>query len=101
MLTLSPPSSRASAPHSGVQAKMLSAASAGTAQSVRRRLETMRTVSPQAVDVLQHELAVAHASARLVFRELQPHPAELRRAPIEHDGVLGRVVLSHEERKVG
>ena len=87
-LTRSPPSSVASAAHSGSQASTLRAAWAGPAARLSRAayrgvrrvvrmrfigglLKRMRAVRAQAHDVLQKPLPVAAARARAVQRELQ------------------------------
>src|SRR5262249_8963238 len=109
--TLSPPSSWASEAHSGSQVKTLSAATAGSANTERIPataifrfvlmfvLEFVGAVRAQAEDVLEKHLVVGCVRARLVLRDLQTDAAELARAPVDHHGVPGRVVLG-EYRKV-
>src|SRR6266513_3466554 len=110
--TLSPPSSCASAPHSGSQVKTFSAAPAGhasiavaNARSNLRRvfmwiaLEPVRAVRAEAHDVLEKELVVGLAQARVVARELQPDAAELARVPVHHHRVALRVVAA-EDREI-
>src|SRR6185503_11988682 len=78
--TLSPPSSCASADHSGSQAKMFSAKT-GLAMNRRtagRRFfmltsELVRAVRAEADDVLEEDLVVGLVLPRVVARELQPH----------------------------
>src|SRR6266581_6829373 len=95
--TLSPPSSCASAAHSGSHANTFTAQRAGplknavkSAAMIRRNefirtpLEPMSTVRAQADDVLQEDLVVGLAHARVVARQLQPDAAELARAPVDH-----------------
>src|SRR5712691_5360999 len=80
--TLSPPSSCASALHSGSQANTLSAAAAGSGASAEPNattnlrivfmlvtLELVGAVCAQTHDVLQEYLLVGHVAARLVARE--------------------------------
>src|SRR5205807_8073698 len=82
--TLSPPSSCASAPHSGSHAKTLSAAVAGSATTTALNattnlrivfmfvtLEFVGAVRAEAHDVLEEYLLVGHVGARLVLRKLQ------------------------------
>src|SRR6267143_1966306 len=103
--TLSLPSSCASAPHSGSQAKTFSAAPAGhasiavpNARSNLRRffmciaLEPVRAVRAEAHDVLEKELVVGLVKARVIARELQPDAAELARVPVDHRRVALRPV---------
>src|SRR6267143_3679858 len=103
--TLSPPSSCASAPHSGSQAKTFSAAPAGhasiavpNARSNLRRVfmciasELVRAMRAQAHDVLEKELVVGLVEPRVVARELQPDAAELARIPVDHRCVALRAV---------
>src|SRR5690349_9377900 len=109
--TLSPPSSCARAPHSGSQAKTLSAATAGSATAAPSATRSFRIVfmfvtsefvgamRAQAHDVLEEHLVVGRIRARLVLRVLEPDAAELARAPIQHDRVPGRVVFC-EDRKI-
>src|SRR6266403_1511459 len=110
--TLSPPSSCASAPHSGSQAKTFSAAPAGhasmavpNARSNLRRVfmciasELVRAVRAQAHDVLEKELVVGLVEARVIARELQPDAAELARVPVHHHRVALRVVTA-EDREI-
>src|SRR6267143_845001 len=110
--TLSPPSSCASAPHSGSQAKTFSAAPAGhasiaipNARSNLRRVfmctasELVRAVRAQAHDVLEKELVVGLVEPRVVARELQPDAAELARVPVDHRRVALRVVAT-EDREI-
>src|SRR6185295_17901892 len=104
--TLSPPSSWASAAHSGSHANTLSAAAAGSMASAVLNatknlrivfmfvtLEFVGAVRAQTHDVLEKDLVVGHVAARLVARGLQAHPAELARAPVDHHGLACRVVL--------
>src|SRR5215471_19182334 len=114
MLTLSPPNSFASAPHSGSHARILSAAGAGCARSHSRaqtvrnidfmsvsfRLELVRAVCAQAVDVLDEHLVVGEAHTRLVGGVLQPYATELARTPVQHEGVARRIVR-REQREIG
>src|SRR5467141_4715227 len=109
--TLSPPSSCASAPHSGSQAKTFSAAPAGhastavpNARSNLRRVfmciasELVRAVRAQAHDVLEKELVVGLVEPRVIARELQPDAAELARVPVDHRRVaLWPVALQDRE----
>src|SRR5882762_9651645 len=110
--TLSPPSSCASAPHSGSQAKTFSAAPAGhasmavpNARSNLRRffmciaLEPVRAMRAEAHDVLEKELVVGLVEPRVVARELQPDAAELARIPVHHHRVALRVVAA-EDREI-
>src|SRR6266480_6132353 len=110
--TLSPPSSCASAPHSGSQAKTFSAAPAGhasiavpNARSNLRRvfmwiaLEPVRAVRAEAHDVLEKELVVGLVEPRVVPRELQPDAAELARVPVHHYCVALRAVAA-EDREI-
>src|SRR6266850_3917522 len=103
--TLSPPSSCASAPHSGSQAKTFSAAAAGhasgTAPNAARNLrrvfmciasELVRAVRAQTHDVLEKELVVGLVEPRVVARELQPDAAELAWVPVDHRRVALRPV---------
>src|SRR6266404_1936799 len=103
--TLSPPSSCASAPHSGSQAKTFSAAAAGhasiavpNARSNLRRVfmgiasELVRAMRAQAHDVLEKELVVGLVEPRVVARELQADAAELARIPVDHRRVALRPV---------
>src|SRR5882672_1972028 len=101
--SLSPPSSCASAAHSGSQAKTLSAASAGsgTQSSARNRLrrifmcvplEPVRAVRAKADDVLEKNLVVGLVLARVVARELQADAAELTWIPVDHRRMALRVV---------
>src|SRR5882672_1552533 len=110
--TLSPPSSCASAAHSGSQAKTFTAAVTGTAaapmakaKSILKSLsmfvasELVRAVRAQAHDVLEEHLRVGQSHARVVACELQPDAAELARVPVDHDAVLLRLV-GGEDREV-
>src|SRR6266853_22418 len=103
--TLSPPNSWASAAHSGSHVNTLSAAVAGSAitaeDSAAKNLrivfilitsEFVGAMRAQTYDVLEKDLMVGHVAARLVARGLQADPAELARAPVDHERVLGRVV---------
>src|SRR6267142_562376 len=103
--TLSPPSSCASAPHSGSQTNTFSAAPAGhasmavpNARSNLRRVfmciasELVRAVRAQTHDVLEKELVVRLVEPRVVARELQPDAAELARVPVDHRRVALRPV---------
>src|SRR5438876_840648 len=103
--TLSPPSSCTRAPHSGSQAKTLSAAAAGSAANTEPNamanlrivfmfvpLEFVGAVRAQTYDVLEKYLMVGRVAAGLVARGLQADPAELARTPIDHHRVAGRVV---------
>src|SRR2546425_8155463 len=100
--TLSPPSSCATAPHSGSQAKTLSAAAAGSATTAEPNattnlrivfmfvtLEFVGAVRAQTHDVLEKYLMVGRVAAGLVARGLQADTAELARAPIDHHRVAG------------
>src|SRR5882672_5913184 len=111
--TLSPPSSCASALHSGSQANTLSAAAAGSAASAEPSATTnlgiafmfvtsefVGAVGAQTHDVLEEYLIVGHVAARFVARDLQADPAELARAPVDHHGVARRVVRG-EDREIG
>src|SRR5688572_5458527 len=105
--TSGPPSSCTSAPHSGSQASTRSAACDGAANahnaaSNKRTDESrfimgcpasipVRAVRAEAHLVLQHELVVGGAEARLVARELQPHARELARVVVNHQRVLLRL----------
>src|SRR6266850_2042330 len=110
--SLSPPSSCASAAHSGSQAKTFTAAVTGTAaapmakaKSILKSLsmfvasELVRAVRAQAHDVLEEHLGVGQAHARVVASELQPDAAELARVPVDHDAVLLRLV-AREDREI-
>src|SRR5467141_1980112 len=110
--TLSPPSSCASAPPSGSQAKTFSAAPAGhasiavpNARSNLRRvfmciaLEPVRAMRAEANDVLEKELVVGLVEPRVVPRELEPDAAELARVPVHHHRVALRVVAT-EDREI-
>src|SRR5882672_466335 len=110
--TLSPPSSWASAPHSGSQAKMLSAAAAGSPMDARLSavasfrtifmfapLEFVGAVRAQTHDVLEEYLVVGRIRARLVLGGLQADAAEFAGAPVQHDRLPGRVV-GRENRKI-
>src|SRR6266850_5889434 len=110
--TLSPPSSCASAPHSGSHAKTLMAAKVGHASRPhampRQTLkivfmsvpsEPVRAVRAQAHDVLEEHLVVGLVHARVVARELQADAAELARAPVDHRGVALRLVRG-QDRKI-
>src|SRR6267143_2519270 len=110
--TLSPPSSCASAPHSGSQAKTFRAVAAGPASSTApnaarnlRRVfmciasEPVRAMRAEAHDVLEKELVVGLVEPRVVPRELQPDAAELARIPVHHHRVALRVVAA-EDRKI-
>src|SRR5712692_6532165 len=110
--TLSPPSSCARALHSGSQANTLSAAVAGRATTSELMaktnlriafmfvtLEFVGAVRAQTHDVLEEYLLVSRVAAGLVARELQPHAAELARAPVDHHGVPRRVV-GGEDREI-
>src|SRR6185503_18109093 len=81
--TLSPPSSCASADHSGSQAKMFSAK---TGLAMNRRTAGRRFF------MLTSELVRA-------VRELQPHAAELAWIPVDHHRMAFRVVGT-EDRKI-
>src|SRR6266705_2929812 len=109
---LSPASSCASAAHSCSQAKTLSAAVAGSAitaeDSAAKNLrivfilitsEFVGAMRAETHDVLEEDLLVGHIAARLVACELQPHAAELARAPVGHHRVLRRVVRG-EDREI-
>src|SRR6266700_1315837 len=111
--TLSPPSSCTRAPHSGSQAKTLSAAAAGSATATELSattnlrnvfmfvtLEFVGAVRAQTHDVLEKYLMVGRVAAGLVARRLQADSAELARAPIDHHRVAGRVVRG-EDREIG
>src|SRR6266849_3316930 len=111
--SLSPPSSCASAAHSGSQAKTLSAAAAGHARSaapseakILRTIfmwfasELVRAMRAKTHDVLEEYLVIRLAVPRVVARELQPDAAELARVPVDHGGVP-RGVVAAEDRKVG
>src|SRR5688572_11313306 len=91
--TLSPPSSWASAPHSGTVAKTLSCAAAGATHrhsSVANSFVFMaasiavRAMRPEAQDVLQEHLVVGHALRELAPGELKAQARELRGAPVDH-----------------
>src|SRR6266540_2316531 len=103
--TLSPPSSCTRAPHSGSQAKTLSAAVAGSATATELNATTnlrivfmfvtsefVGAVRAQTHDVLEKYLMVGRVAAGLVARRLQANATELARAPIDHHRVAGRVV---------
>src|SRR4051812_14120453 len=62
-------------------------------------LEPMRAVGAEADDVLEEDLVVGLAQARVVARELQADAAELARAPIDHHGLPLRVVAA-EDREI-
>src|SRR4051812_14155673 len=106
--TLSPPISFERAPHSGSQARTLSAASAGSGIVNRNKmrirlmaaLEGMRAMCAEAVDVLQDQLAIGDRDARLVGGKLQAKAAELGRAPVHHDGIARRVISGHQQPEV-
>src|SRR6266852_7173127 len=111
-VTLSPPSSCDSAAHSGSQANTLSAAVAGSATTTELNattnlridfmlvtLEFVGAVRTQTHDVLEKDLMVGHVAAGLVARRLQPNPAELARAPVDHHRVARRVVRG-ENREI-
>src|SRR5579863_2710851 len=111
-LTLSPPSSPASAPHSGSQANTFSAASAGTDSAdsaIARKIrdacfmvvssELVRAVRAHAHDVLDENLAVGQPHARVIARVLQPHAAELAGTPVDHPGIALRVIAA-EDREI-
>src|SRR6202165_94975 len=110
--TLSPPSSCASAPHSGSQAKTFSAAPAGhasiavpNARSNLRRvfmfvaLEPVRAMRAEAHDVLEKELVVGLVEPRVVPRELQTNAAGLARVPVDHRRMPLRLV-GFEDREI-
>src|SRR3990172_427678 len=110
--TGSPASSCASAPHSGSQAKTLSAAMAGNATMAEPdaprilRIVFMSITSEfvgamrtQTHDVLEQDLIVGYSETRLVARELQPDAAELARVPIGHQRMALRGVVS-QDRKI-
>src|SRR6186713_2172271 len=96
-LTLSPPSSVVSAPHSGVVARTFSAAFAGKAATsasmasmprsafMNRLLELVRAVRANGVDVLKLKLAIALVEPRLIPRVLAAQARELAWTPVEHD----------------
>src|SRR4051812_11491373 len=50
----------------------------------------------EADDVLEEDLVVGLAQARIVARELQADAAELARAPVDHGGVPLRVVAAED-----
>src|SRR5258706_4194176 len=95
--TLSPPSSCASAPHSGSQAKTFTAAPAGhassTAPDARSNLrsvfmciasELVRAMRAQAHAVLDNEHDDGLVEPRVIARELQPDTAELALNTLDH-----------------
>src|SRR6266851_9403338 len=110
--SLSPPSSCASAAHSGSQAKTLSAAIAGIPVAINPKVtsnlrivfmvasELVRAVRAKTHDVLEEYLVIRLALPRVVARELQPDAAELARVPVDH-GSVPRGVVAAEDRKVG
>src|SRR5580765_3926782 len=53
-----------------------------------------------AYDVLKENLVVRNSHARVIARELQPHAAELARAPVDHERISLRAVAA-EDRKIG
>src|SRR6266704_3209314 len=101
----------ARAPHSGSQAKTLSAAAAGSATAELSAttdlrivfmfvtLEFVGAVRAQTHDVLEKYLMVGRVAAGLVARGLQAEATELARAPIDHHRVAGRVVRG-EDREI-
>src|SRR5688572_2168790 len=100
--TFSPPSSCASAPHSGTVAKTLICAAAGKAtdrHSIASSVVfmaasiTMRTVGPEAQDVLQEHLVVGQTLCELAAGELQAQARELRGAPVDHRARAPRRVV--------
>src|SRR5713226_6216278 len=110
--SLSPPSSCASAAHSGSQAKTLSAAVAGSATTTELNAtrnpriafmfvtsEFVGAVRAQTHDVLEEDLVVGRVAAGLVARGLEADPAELARTPVDHHGVPRRVVCG-EDREI-
>src|SRR6185369_8048182 len=119
--TSSPPSSCASAAHSGSQANTRSAAWAGAASrasdsskdsanvlsmnmkvSCRNRVsEGVGAVGAQAHLVLEEQLVVRQAVARVIASQLQAHPREFARIEIQHQRVLvGLVAGRIEYRRV-
>src|SRR5260221_2845003 len=110
--SLSPPSSWASAAHSGSQANTFSAALAGAAVAANAAaarmldrvflliaLEPGRALRAPAHGVLEEHLGAGLAHARVVARQLQPNAAELAGVPIDHHAVLLRLVAG-EDRKI-
>src|SRR3954471_23262845 len=65
-----------------------------------RLLEGVGAVRAQADDVLEEDLVIRLAHARVVARELQTHAAELAWVPVDHRRVALRLVVG-EDREVG
>src|SRR5437588_458931 len=61
--------------------------------------ERVRAMRAQADDVLEEDLVVGLAHARVIARVLQANAAEFTRAPIDHQGVLLRLIAG-EDREV-
>src|SRR2546425_7816653 len=63
-------------------------------------LERVRAMRAEAVDVLQEQLAIGHAEARLVRGELQADAAKLAGTPVDHQRVALGVVIREQQRRV-
>src|SRR5262245_18426731 len=63
--------------------------------------EPVCAVRAETEDVLQQNLAIGDALARLVLRDLQSEAAELAQAPVDHQGVAARAVVGQLQRQVG
>src|SRR5512140_784328 len=62
-------------------------------------LEEVRAVRADAEDVLEEPFVVGEAGCELRLPELQPHAAELRRAPVDHRGGPLRVEARRREER--